>query len=120
MSIGLIIAIIVAILPFVDRIQMRIIASGMINDDFAIAALQANGPGGPCGKGWYHYYYLRDSAFRNLLRKKPLLYFVYMPSHPCFILFSILLYTPKIERYSQNALIEFCKKNAGKMFHWKL
>jgi 4-amino-4-deoxy-L-arabinose transferase-like glycosyltransferase len=112
--IGLLISIIVAVIPLIDRFKTNILSWGLIKDDFAIAAIQANG-------SWS----LWEGAVSILLitglilfvlnsRKNPkAIYGLYVLSL-AFVFLVVVLYTPKIERYSQNAEIEFCKNLAGK------
>jgi len=113
-GIGIVISIIVALIPFIDVFKERINLSGMIHDDFAIAALQADGGWGTW-EGIVSIFLLAGIILFLIYARKKLAYiFVLYGFSTLFILSSILLYTAKIERYSQLSEIEFCKRLAGK------
>ena len=117
MSLGLIIAFIVAAIPFIDQFKASIVSSGIIKDEFALAALQANG-------SWSLWectisILLVFGLFHFLLcsRKNPKVVYRLYASTIAFVLLVIIFYTPKIEKYSQGAEIEFCEKLAGKQVY---
>ncbi len=111
----------VFILPFVDKIKERIIKMDLIKDDFAVANLQADG-------GWTGFeivpallilgavfYILICIPKDNVFKRSVSLWMVTI----FFTTSLIMLVVPKIERYSQNALIEFYKSHADKDVYLK-
>jgi 4-amino-4-deoxy-L-arabinose transferase-like glycosyltransferase len=115
--IGLILAFIIAFIPFIDIFKSGIITSGKIHDNFAIAALQASG-GWSLWEGTISILLIMGIIlFALYMRKKAsIIYFLYGFS-TAFVLFVVLFYTAKIERYSQLAEIEFCEKLAGQQVY---
>jgi 4-amino-4-deoxy-L-arabinose transferase-like glycosyltransferase len=112
-AIGLILAFIIALIPFIDIFKSEIIASGKIHDNFAIAALQASG-GWSLWEGTVSILLITGIIlFALYMRKKASIIYVLYGFSTAFVLFVILFYTVKIERYSQLAEIEFCEKLAG-------
>jgi 4-amino-4-deoxy-L-arabinose transferase-like glycosyltransferase len=113
-GIGILIAAIVAVIPFIDLYKVKIISSGFIKDEFAMAALQTHGSWG----FWEGFVSLLMLIGIYLLvkygRTNAKVLFDFYAYSAAFILFAILFYTPKIEQYSQGAEIEFCKKLSGK------
>jgi hypothetical protein len=106
----------VFILPFVDKLKAKVIALDLIKDDFAVANLQADG-------GWTGFeiipailfvgvviYILVRIPKENVLKRAISLWSITL----FFTISLIMLVVPKIEKYSQNALIEFYKSHADK------
>lgn len=109
-SIATILGILVAALQFVAIFKDKIIASGIIKDDFAMGNLEAN-------VDWLGFEFLSGAIlFLGVLlsillikqdKNKIIGVFV---SSLVFINLSMILIVPRIEKYSQNAAIEFYKK----------
>ena len=107
-------AIVVSLLPLVDRFKGRIISSGIIKDDFAVANLQAD-------VQWTGYEWLLGLilisavlisailAKRNLVSKALRVLF---SGTALFIFLLILVFPYRIEKYSQRAVIDFYKSKA--------
>jgi len=112
--IGIVIALVVAIIPFIDIFKARIISSGIIKDDFAIAALQANGSWSLWEGTVSLFLFIGIFLLIKYSRKNANIIFSFYAFSVAFVLAVVLFYTPKIERYSQNAAIQFCEKLAGK------
>jgi hypothetical protein len=111
----------VTILPFTDKIKDFIIAQNWIHDEFAVANLQANG-------NWSGFELIPGILFpvaiifiltriqkENILKRSVLLWLTTM----IFTISAIMLIVPKIEKYSQNALIGFYKSHAGENVYLK-
>ncbi len=109
------------ILPFTDKIKVRIIGQNLIHDPFAVANLQADG-------GWSGFEFIPGIIFlaavlfilyripkENVLKRGISLWLVSL----FFTVSVIMLFVPKIERYSQNANVEFCKSHAGENVYLK-
>lgn len=107
-------AILVSLLPLVDRFKNRIISSGIIKDDFAVANLQAD-------VQWTGYEWLLGLilisavliavilAKRNSVSKALTVLF---SGTTLFIFLLILVFPYRIEKYSQRAVIDFYKSKA--------
>ena len=107
-------AILVSLLPLVDRFKSRIISSGLIKDDFAVANLQAD-------VQWIGYEWLLGLilisagliavilAKRNSVSKALTVLF---SGTTLFIFLLILVFPYRIEKYSQRAVIDFYKSKA--------
>ncbi len=107
-------AILVSLLPLVDRFKSRIISSGIIKDDFAVANLQAD-------VQWTGYEWLLGLilisavliavilAKRNSVSKALTVLF---SGTTLFIFLLILVFPYRIEKYSQRAVIDFYKSKA--------
>jgi hypothetical protein len=111
----------VVILPFVDSIKNEIISRNLINDDFAVANLQADG-------GWYGFEFIPGILFltavifvlvripkTDVLKRAISLWVITL----FFTVSVIMLVVPRVERYSQNALIDFFKSKAGEDVYLK-
>jgi 4-amino-4-deoxy-L-arabinose transferase-like glycosyltransferase len=111
----------VIILPFVDKLKGLIIERDLIKDDFAVANLEASG-------GWTGFEIIPGILFlfavifiltriprENILKRAISLWTVTL----LFTASLIMLVVPKIEKYSQNALIEYYKSQAGKDVYLK-
>ena len=111
----------VLILPFVDKLKSYVIAKNWIHDAFAVANLDANG-------GWSGFeiipgilflvaviYILIHVPKENVLKRAISIWVVTL----FFTASLIMLVVPKIEKYSQNALIEFFKSHAGENVYLK-
>jgi 4-amino-4-deoxy-L-arabinose transferase-like glycosyltransferase len=114
-------AIPVLLLPFVDSFKNEIISRNLIHDDFAVANLQADG-------GWTGFEIIPGILFlaavifiliqvpkENVLKRAVFLWTTTL----FFTVSVIMLVVPKVEKYSQNALIEFFKSHAGKDVYLK-
>ena len=111
----------VLILPFVDKIKSWIIAQNLIHDNFAVANLQAD-------SGWTGFEVIPGIIFLtmvifiliNIPKENVLKRAVFLWATTLFFTVSvIMLVVPKVEKYSQNALIEFFKSHAGKDVYLK-
>ena len=97
------------ILPLVDKYKTDIIKSGIIKDQFAVGNLQAN-------PGWSGYESLLGVMFIAglcialiLINKKNIKtgIWVLFANTVIFMFLTMWIIVPKIEKYSQNAAIEF-------------
>ena len=112
--IGFLYGIAAGILPFLMIHKNRILEAGWIKDEFAAANLQAE-------VNWTGYEALISLpliagiivALLLIRRKKTLAYSFIFGSTLIWIILNILIITPRVERISQNALIEFCKDRVG-------
>jgi hypothetical protein len=103
-----------ASLPFIMMNKERILQTGWIKDAFAAANLRAD-------VHWSGYEAFISlpliagviTALVLLRRKKKLAHLFIFGSTLIWIVFNILIITPKVEKISQNALIEFCRQRAG-------
>ena len=111
----------VLILPFVDKLKSYVIDKNWIHDAFAVANLEANG-------GWTGFEIVPGILFlaavifilvrvpkENVLKRAISIWAVTL----LFTASIIMLVVPKIEKYSQNALIEFYKSHAGEDVYLK-
>jgi len=111
----------VLMLPFVDKIKNQIIAKNWIHDAFAVANLQADG-------NWTGFEIIPGILFimtiililvripkENVLKRAIFLWVTTL----LFTVSVIILVVPKVEKYSQNALITFLKSHAGEDVYLK-
>ncbi|MGE0021941.1 MAG: ArnT family glycosyltransferase [Draconibacterium sp.] len=111
----------VTVLPFVDTIKQQVIDMNVIHDDFAVANLQADG-------GWRGFEFIPGLLFlaavifvfiripkTDVLKRAVSLWVITL----LFTVSVIMLVVPRIERYSQNALVEFYKSHAGENVYLK-
>lgn len=111
---GILYGIISGLVPFIMMNKDRIIQTGWIKDEFAIANLQTD-------INWSGYEALISlpliagviTVLFLIRRNKKLAYVFIFVSTLVWIVLNILIITPKVEKMSQNALIEFCKERAG-------
>jgi 4-amino-4-deoxy-L-arabinose transferase-like glycosyltransferase len=102
------------LLPFLMMNKNRILEAGWIKDEFAAANLQAE-------VNWSGYEALIAIpliagiiiALFLMGRKKKLASIFIFGSAMIWIILNMLIITPKVEKITQNALIEFCKERAG-------
>lgn len=100
----------VGLLPFLMIHKNKILEAGWIKDEFAAANLQAE-------VNWTGFEALIGliliagiiTALVLMKTRKRLAYNIVFISSMVWIILSILIFTPKVEKFSQNALIEFCK-----------
>lgn len=120
-AISVFVALPVMLLPFVDKFKYKIIESNLINDAFAVENLKADAD-------WNGFEFLPGLLFlvaivfifTRIKRTEPLKRAVYLwGTTLIFTLSVILLLVPRIEKYSQNALIEFFKSKAGQDVYLK-
>lgn len=106
-----VLTIVIALIPFFDSLKYYIFKSGMVKDDFAIANMLADGK-------WT--FFITIICIASLIAMLSVLYFVKISSVIrltlalsfiyVFFNFSVMfLVTPSVEKYSQNAAIEFFK-----------
>lgn len=109
-------AMMVAALPFFDAIKHRIIEKGWIKDPFAMANLEAEA-------GWLGFegfvgLFLIGGFVWMLIRLKKRRYksavYPFLIGSVIFIYTATVFVTPRVERYSQNAAIEFYQSLQGK------
>lgn len=107
-------AILVSILPMIDRFKEKIINSGIIKDEFAVANLQADVKW--TGFEWLIGLVLLSSvvfavilAHRQSISKALKVLFA---GSTLFIALVILIFPYRIEQYSQRAVIDFYKSKA--------
>ncbi|SHE74721.1 Dolichyl-phosphate-mannose-protein mannosyltransferase [Mariniphaga anaerophila] len=120
-SLSVLIALPVMLLQFVDKYKNEIINSNLIHDAFAVENLKAEA-------NWIGFEFLPGLLF---LLAVVLLFSLTKKSEPLkravilwgttmlFTLSVVLIMVPRIEKYSQNALIEFFKSKAGKNVYVK-
>lgn len=108
-------SLLVAAVPLIDKYKGRIIDSGMIKDAFAVANLQAQVSW--TGFEWLLGLFLLGSvilavvlAHRRSVRNALQLLF---GATTLFIVFVILIFPYRIEKYSQRAVIDFYKSKAS-------
>ena len=102
------------ILPFLMMNKNKILEAGWIKDEFAAANLQAE-------VNWSGFETLIALpliagiiiALLLLRKNKKLAYIFIFGSSMIWIILNMLIITPKVEKITQNALIEFCKERAG-------
>ena len=107
-------AILVSVLPLVERFKDKIISSGIIKDDFAVANLQADVKW--TGFEWLIGLFLLSTviyaiilANRQLVNKALKVLFA---GTTIFIAVVIIVFPYRIEKYSQRAVIDFYKSKA--------
>jgi 4-amino-4-deoxy-L-arabinose transferase-like glycosyltransferase len=111
----------VTVLPFIDTIKQQVIDMNVIHDKFAVANLQADG-------GWRGFEFIPGLLFlaavifvfikipkTDVLKRAVSLWVITL----LFTVSVIMLVVPRIERYSQNALVEFYKSHAGENVYLK-
>ncbi len=105
----------VILLPFADKLKDKVIANNLIHDQFTVANLQATA-------NWSGYEFIPGILLivavililvripkTNVLKRA-----VYLWITTLIFTFSVItLVVPKVEKYSQNALIDFFKSHAG-------
>jgi glucan phosphoethanolaminetransferase (alkaline phosphatase superfamily) len=120
-AISVLVAVPVMLLPFVDQFKYKIIESKLINDAFAVENLKAEA-------NWSGFEFLPGLLFliaiilifTRIKKTEPLKRAVYLwGTTMLFTLSVILALVPRIEEYSQNALIEFFKSKAGQNVYLK-
>jgi hypothetical protein len=113
-ALSVLISLPVILLQFIDKYKDRIIGSNMINDEFAVENLKAD-------VTWSGFEFLPGFLFLLSVillfvfvrRDKAVKRAVLLWGGTMLFLFSVLLvHVPKIEQYSQNALVEFFKSKA--------
>jgi 4-amino-4-deoxy-L-arabinose transferase-like glycosyltransferase len=115
------IALPVMLLQFIDRFKYRIIEADLINDQFAVENLKAE-------VSWSGFEFLPGLLFLLAV----ILLFIYVKKDSAakraallwgatmmFLYAVLLVHVPKIEQYSQNALIEFFKSKADEDVYLK-
>jgi len=108
-------AVVVIALPFVNKYKDVIIESGIIKDEFAVENLKAqvywSGFEWLIGLGFFIgiLFFVFLSKSKNYLRNVLGIYTVTI----LFTITALLILTPKIEQYSQNAAIEFYKQKSN-------
>jgi hypothetical protein len=120
-AISVLVALPVMLLPFVDKFKYKIIDSNLINDQFAVENLKAEA-------NWTGLEFLPGLLFlitivlifTRIKKTEPLKRAVFLwGTTVIFTLSVILVLVPRIEKYSQNALIEFFKSKAGQDVYLK-
>ena len=110
-----VIALPVILLQFIEKYKYQIIEKDLINDAFAVENLKAEA-------NWTGFEFLPGVLFLTAVilifirikKNKPLKRAVFLwGTTLLFTLSVILVLVPRIEKYSQNALIEFFKSKAG-------
>lgn len=112
--IGILYGIAAGLLPFLMMNKNKILEAGWIKDEFAAGNLQAE-------VNWTGYEALPAIllitgiiiALILMKTRKKLAYNVIFASSMVWIILNILIFTPRVEKISQNSLIEFCKDRAG-------
>lgn len=112
--IGILYGIAAGLLPFFMMNKDRILEAGWIKDEFTAGLLQTN-------VNWTGYEALIGLlliagiiiAVSIMKTRKKTAYNVIFISSMIWIVLNMLVYTPRIEKITQNALIEFCKERAN-------
>ncbi len=108
-------------LQFIDKFKYKIIDSNLIQDAFAVENLKADG-------GWRGFEFLPGLffliavilIFTLINRNMPLRRALYLWSAVMLFALSVILtVVPRVEKYSQNALITFFKTKAGEDVYLK-
>ena len=112
--IGILYGIAVGLLPFFMMNKNRILEAGWIKDEFAAGNLQAevNWTGFEALPGLILIAGIIIALILMKTRKK-LAYNVIFVSSLAWIILNMLIFIPRVEKISQNALIEFCKDRTG-------
>lgn len=112
--IGCIYGIILLIFPFFDKLKKYFAKEEMINDMFTLGNLQADGK----WSGWefisgliFVFLFIYSLFFLKKKHKKIIVLYI---SSIILCLSFLLLYVPKIERYSQRIYLDFAKLLKGK------
>ena len=118
---GILISLPVILVSVFDKFKEKIISSDIINDEFALANLEAEG-------GWTGFEFLIGTLFlavilavffvftqRQILYRAITLWIATL----VFMFFSLSTIVFKVEKYSQGALIEFFKSKSGKDVYLK-
>jgi 4-amino-4-deoxy-L-arabinose transferase-like glycosyltransferase len=114
-AISVLVAVPVMLLSFVNKFKYKIIDSNLIHDQFAVENLKAEA-------NWTGFEFLPGLLFliaiilifTRIKKTEPLKRAVYLWGTTMFFALSVILaLVPRIEKYSQNALIEFFKSKAG-------
>jgi 4-amino-4-deoxy-L-arabinose transferase-like glycosyltransferase len=112
--IGILYGIAGGLIPFLLMNKNKILEAGWIKDPFAAGNLQAD-------VNWTGYEVLIGLilicgiivALIMMKTNKTWAYAIIFTSSMIWIIVNILIFTPKIEKITQNALIEFCKERVG-------
>ncbi len=119
--VSVIFAIPVVVLPFVDKIKHVIIAKNWIHDAFTVGNLQASGH-------WSGFEFIPGILLpvavivilKRLSKEQVLERAIYLWIVTLIFTFSVItMVVPKVERYSQRAMIEFLKSHAGEDVYLK-
>jgi len=120
-AISVLVTLPVMILPFVDKFKYKIIESNLINDAFAVENLNAD-------VNWTGFEFLPGLLFLmsivlifiRIRKTEPLKRALFLWSITLMFTFSVILVlVPRIEKYSQNALVDFFKSKAGQDVYLK-
>jgi 4-amino-4-deoxy-L-arabinose transferase-like glycosyltransferase len=113
-TVGILYGIAVLLLPFLMIHKNRILEAGWIKDEFAAANLQAdvNWTGFEGVPGLILIIGIIVALTFMKTRKRVISYIIFISSM-LWIILCLVIFTPRIEKISQNALIEFCKAHAG-------
>jgi hypothetical protein len=118
---GVVISIPIILVSVFDRFKEKIIASNLINDEFALANLRADG-------GWSGFEFLIGTLFMvavvavfYVFKRRRLFYrsIALWITTSLFMFFTLFSVVSKIEKYSQGALIDFFKSKANKDVYLK-
>lgn len=109
--IGGVYSLLIAAFPYIDRYKQQIIESGIINDDFAVANLQAkaNWAGWEPAIGFSLILITSVFAWLASKKKNKKAVITLFGGTALFLFFTISWVVPRIEKYSQNAAITFFK-----------
>ena len=119
--VSVIFAIPVIILPFVDKIKHVIIEKNWIHDAFTVGNLQASGH-------WFGFEFIPGILLpvavifilKHFSKEQVLERGIYLWIVTLIFTFSVItMVVPKVERYSQRAMIEFFKSHAGEDVYLK-
>ncbi len=118
---SVLIALPVLLLPFIDKFKYRIIDANLINDAFAVENLKAEA-------NWTGFEFIPAVLFllvvvyifSRIKKSNPLKRAVILWTVNTLFIWSVInFFVPKIEQYSQNALIEFFKSKADEDVYLK-
>lgn len=121
LALSVLVSVPLMLLQFIDKFKYRIIDSNLIHDAFAVENLKADG-------GWRGFEFLPGLffliavilIFTRIKRDMPLKRALYLWSAVMLFSLSVILsVVPRVEKYSQNALIEYFKSKAGQDVYLK-
>ena len=120
-SVSFLFAIPVVLLPFIDKLKQAIIAKNWIHDAFTVGNLQASG-------NWSGFEFIPGILFplavililKRFSKEQVLERAIYLWIITLIFTFSLItLVVTKVEKYSQNALVEFFQSHKGEDVYLK-
>lgn len=111
---GVLLSVALAVLPFIDRFKASLLESGSVRDAFAAGNLQADG-------GWLDVEFLAGvllficlvAALVLMRRRMQTAVYLLFGSTLLVTASAAALFAPRVEKYSQDAAVQFWKSKAG-------